>query len=169
MKIEKYFWDLNEKALKETKRILRNPGHPKFLARMTALLSRCGHPKEIFTIFPKKLFIKFWPSVRSYWLRLEKKSEFRDWWQTVYEQILRKGQNKETKPKGGPSAMFLEIGRMLRNERIKNNLSQKELAIKTGMKQPDISLIEEGKKNITLGTLARIARSMGIERININI
>jgi len=35
------------------------------------------------------------------------------------------------------------------------------------MKQPDISRIEEGKKNITLFTLIRLCKVPGIRKINI--
>jgi transcriptional regulator with XRE-family HTH domain len=43
--------------------------------------------------------------------------------------------------------------------RIQKGLSQKQLALRIGMKKPDISRIEEGKKNITLFTLIRLSLS----------
>jgi len=55
----------------------------------------------------------------------------------------------------------------IRDARIQKGLSQKQLALRIGMKQPDISRIEEGKKNITLFTLTRLCKVLGIEEIDI--
>jgi DNA-binding Xre family transcriptional regulator len=167
MKVSKYFWDLNEKALRETKRILKNPDHPKFVIRMVTLLSRCDQPKELFSLISKKLFMEKWPKIRSYWVKITKESDFRDWWQTIYEQILDGFGRKSKKPKGKPSTLFLRVGKLIKEARVKNGLSQKELAVRTGMKQPDISKIEEGKKNITLTTLARIYTILDIKKIDL--
>jgi DNA-binding Xre family transcriptional regulator len=167
MKVSKYFWDLNEKALRETKRILKNPDHPKFAIRMVTLLSRCDQPKELFSLISKKLFMEKWPKIRSYWVKITKESDFRDWWQTIYEQILDGFGRKSKKPKGKPSTLFLRVGKLIKEARVKNGLSQKELAVRTEMKQPDISKIEEGKKNITLTTLARIYTILDIKKIDL--
>jgi len=167
--IAKYFWDLNENALKGTKKILNSPEHPKFAVRMVTLLSRCEQPKEVFTLLSKKRFIESWPRARAYWLKIEKKSDFRDWWQTIYEQILQGYQKKERRPQGKPPALFSKVGKMIKDERLKKALSQRDLAMRIGMKQPDISSIEEGKKNITLETLARISRALEIKRIAIDV
>ncbi len=167
MIISKYFWDLNEKALKETMAILKNPGHPKFAGRMITLLSRCDQPKELFSLLSKKEFITAWPKIRTYWVKLIRESDFRDWWETIYEQLLEERNLGENRPKGRPASLFLKIGRMLKEARIQKGLSQKELAFSVGMKQPDISIIEEGKKNITLGTLTRLCKILGIKKIDL--
>jgi len=54
---------------------------------------------------------------------------------------------------------------MIKEARVQKNISQKELALQTGMRQPDISMIEEGRKNITLQTLFRLCKVLGIKRI----
>lgn len=167
MKVSKYFWDLNEKALRETKRILKNPDHPKFVVRMVTLLSRCDQPKELFSLISKKVFMEKWPKIRSYWVKVARESDFRDWWETIYEQILEESGGKSKKPKGKPSTLFIKIGRLIRDVRIRKGLSQKELAIKAGMRQPDISKIEEGKKNITTTTLARLCNILDIKKIEL--
>ena len=167
MNVLKYFWDLNEKALKETKRILKNTEHPKFAVRILTLLSRCDQPKELFSLISKKVFMEKWPKIRSYWIKITKESDFRDWWQTIYEQILDGFGRKSKKPKGKPSTLFIKIGRLIRDVRIRKGLSQKELAIKAGMRQPDISKIEEGKKNITTTTLARLCSILDIKKIEL--
>ncbi len=164
--ISKYFWDLNKRALKETIDIFRNPGHPKFVLRLVTLLSRCDEPKELFSFISKKRFIESWPKIRRYWIKIQQESEFRDWWQTIYEQLLQKYRKKEKTPKGRPSELFLKFGKIIRDARVKKGLSQMELAFKVGMKQPDISKIEEGVKNITLKTLAALCKALEIKRIN---
>lgn len=166
-KISKYFWDLNKIALAETEKILRNPKHPKFAQRLTALLSRCQQPKELFSYISKDVFVASWPKVRSYWAKFERDSDFRDWWQTIYEQIAHEYRINKPAPKGGPSALFLRIGKVLRNTRIQTGISQSELALRAGIKQPDISKIEEGKKNITLGTLGRLCKVLGIKKLDL--
>lgn len=49
-----------------------------------------------------------------------------------------------------------ELGRA----RLKKRISQKDLATKTGIKQPYISLIEQGKANPGLNTLLKIAKAL---------
>lgn len=167
MKISKYFWDLNERALRETENILRSPKHPKFIVRITTFLSRCEQPKELFSLISKKEFIENWPRIRAYWLKFARQSDFRDWWETVYEQLLESFGVKQKKPKGKPSTLYLKIGRNIREARIQKGLSQSELALMSGMKQPDISMIEEGKKNVTLGTLVRLCKVLDIKDIEL--
>ncbi len=167
MNISKYFWNLNDRALKETKHILQNPQHPKFSERMVTLLSRCDVPKEVFSLISKKEFIKAWPQIKSYWVKLSRESDFRDWWETIYEQLLEGHNIKKKKPKGEPAGSFIKIGALIKETRIKAGLSQKELALSAGMKQPDISKIEEGKKNMTLDTLMRLCKILKIRRIDI--
>lgn len=45
--------------------------------------------------------------------------------------------------------------------RIENNLTQKELAERTGIRQSNISRIENGTASPTVSTLARLASGMG--------
>lgn len=165
MNISKYFWGLNEGALKEAGQILRNPQHPKFPARLVTLLSRCDQPKELFSLISKRAFIGVWPRVKSYWSKIERKSDFRAWWEAIYEQLLQKYNLKQKRPAGSSPALFVKIGRMFREARIEKGLSQHELASRIGMKQPDISMIEKGRKNITLETLARLCKILGVQKI----
>ncbi len=166
MNIAKYYWDLNKAALKETRGILKNPNHPKFVVRMVTLLSRCDSPKELFSYFSEKNFLKFWPSVKARWLKISRKSDFRDWWQTIYEQLLRQRKGKDVAPRAVESVFFLKVGKAIREARIQRGLSQKELALIVKIKQPDISKIEEGKKNITLKTLFALSRALDIEKVD---
>ncbi len=163
--IAKYFWDLNKEALRETTKIVRDPGHPQFAQRMTALLSRCDKPTELFSILSREKFIEAWPAIQSYWARRVRRSDSRDWWQTLYEQLLEK--DSKVKIQGKPFDFLRHVGTVVQEARIRKGLSQGQLALRIGMKQPDISRIEEGKKNITLFTLMRLCKVLGIKRVNI--
>ena len=165
--ISKYFWDLNEKALKETEKIIKNSQHPKFAMRMVVLLSRCQQPNELFSFISKEEFIKGWPKVKSYWKKVARSSDFRDWWQTIYEQLLQKDILGQKISKSKAFDVSIKIGRMIREARIKKGLSQEELALKSGIKQPDISKIEQGKKNITLETLALLCKALEIKNLQL--
>ncbi len=166
--IAKYFWDLKEVSLKETERILRDTGHPKFAQRITVLLSRCDKPKELFSVLPQEKFVEAWPRIRAYWAKRVRRSDSRDWWETIYEQLAQVEQRRSMKRSlGSPSAFFRKFGSVIKETRIGKGLSQKQLALRVGMKQPDISRVEEGKKNMTLFTLIRICRVLGINRVDI--
>jgi len=167
MKIAKYFWDLKGSALRETPRMLKNPSHPQFNQRMVTLLSRCDKPEEVFSFISKNNFVKAWPGVKSYWVKIDRKSDFKDWWQTIYEQLLEKRGIKQKKPQGEPSLFFKKIGILIRKARVEQGLSQNELSILTKVRQPEISKIEEGKKNITIATLTRFCKVLDIRKINI--
>lgn len=167
MNISKYFWGLNKQALKETEEILRDSKHRKFAARLVTLLSRCDQPKELFSLISEQGFIELWPRVRSYWLKIAPRSDFRAWWETIYEQLLQKYRIKQKRPKGKSPALFLNIGRMIRGARLERGLSQNGLAFRVGIKQPDISMIEQGKKNITLETFARLCKALEIKKLEL--
>ncbi len=165
--ISKYFWALNEQALKETEKILKDSQHPKFAARMVTFLSRCDQPKELFLLMSKQEFIEIWPKVKSYWSKIAHTSDFRAWWEAIYEQLLEEYRDKQKRPKGKSSALFLKIGKLIREARIEKGLSQRELAFKAGMKQPDISMIEKGKKNITMETLTCLCKILEIKKLEL--
>lgn len=55
----------------------------------------------------------------------------------------------------------LEIMKQIIGERIKQNISQKELADRMGTKQANISKLENGEANPTLDFLKRLANSLG--------
>ena len=168
MNTAKYFWDLNEKALKETRNIIRrNQTHPKFIARLVTLLSRCDRPKEVFSLIDENDFIKVWPKARVYWRKIQPESDFRDWWETIYEGLFQKHKIRIRTAKGRPSALFIRVGKMIMQARIQNGLSQKDLALRAGMSQPDISKIEEGRQNITLETLSCLCKVLNIKNIEL--
>ncbi|MBN1384173.1 MAG: helix-turn-helix transcriptional regulator [Elusimicrobia bacterium] len=66
---------------------------------------------------------------------------------------------------GEPSVFASQIGKTIRNYRIEKEISQSDLAKRSGINQPDISAIEKGKKNITIETLLRLCKVLGIKDI----
>lgn len=162
MSVEKYFWSLNPKAIRETEKIIRDPDHPRHPEKMFVILSRCDKPRELFSMIGKEGFIKGWPRIRRYWIRCRQAEDFRAWWETVYEELTKRAGQKSRPPE-----IFRRIGKIVANKRIENGLSQKDLADRTRLKQPDISRIEQGKTNITLDTLIRICRVLDIKDVSL--
>ncbi len=165
MKITRYFWDLNEEAWTQTQRTLRNPVDALFPQRTVTLLSRCDQPKELFSILPKEKFVEAWPKIRSYWIRRARHSHSRDWWETLYEQMAAPTEAQTT---SRPSVVFGKVGQTIKEKRVERGLSQKQLAQQTQLSQPAISQIEEGRKNITLFTLVRICKVLGIKTLDVS-
>ncbi|MBI4706347.1 MAG: helix-turn-helix transcriptional regulator [Candidatus Omnitrophica bacterium] len=167
MKIEKYFWNLNETALNETMKIIKKPSHPKFASVMVNFLSRCDKPKELFSVLSRREFVENWPQIRRYWVKVELQSEFRDWWETIFEQLMEERMQKQVRPKGTAPIFLKAIGVQIRKARLGKRLSQKDLSLIIGIKQPEISKIEDGKKNITIVTLAKFCKVLNISKISI--
>ena len=166
--IAKYFLDLKGSALEETRRILKNPEHPQFPRRMTVLLTRCSRPKELFSILSRERFVRSWPKIREYWIKRARRSDSRDWWETLYEQMAA-GQPRRLGPAAGgdPPAFLRALGDRVKEARIERGLSQRQLALQAGIRQPDISRVEEGKKNITLFTLVRLCKALEIRHLEV--
>lgn len=165
--VSKYFWEFNKGAIKETAEIIKNLYHPRYNERMVVLLSRCDKPKELFSLITKDQFVDAWPGIRSSWVKFSKQTDFKAWWESIYEQLVFEYTNKIKTPKGEPFEVSAKIGKMIKESRIKNGFSQSELALKTGIEQPDISKIEKGQKNITLATLVKICRFLNINKIDL--
>ena len=57
----------------------------------------------------------------------------------------------------------MDVIRAMVDMRIKQNLTQKELASRTGIDQADISKLENGTKNLSLKLLKKLAAGMGMQ------
>lgn len=164
MNIAKYFWSYNPKAIKETVKILKNPYHPEFVKRIYAILSKTNDAKEVFSVIDRVLFEEKWPEIRRYWTAQKQSLDLKAWWETIYEQLVsdKKGIKRMH---GEPAKLFNKIGSIIQNKRVEKNLSQRDFALKIGLHQPDISAIEAGKINLTLETLTKISKVLGIKEI----
>lgn len=56
-----------------------------------------------------------------------------------------------------------DIIQSLINARTSQNITQKELSLKTGIPQADISRIENGTRNPSLTTLKKLAHGLGLQ------
>ncbi len=55
-----------------------------------------------------------------------------------------------------------KFGQRVRDERIKQSLSQEELAAKAGVHRTYIGMIERAEKNITLLNIEKIAKALNV-------
>lgn len=55
-----------------------------------------------------------------------------------------------------------KVGKVIRDLRIKNNLSQESFASRVGIHRTYIGMIERGEKNITVSTLSKIAKGLNV-------
>ena len=56
----------------------------------------------------------------------------------------------------------VKFGEKIREERLKRNLSQEELAARAGVHRTYIGMIERAEKNITLGNIEKLAKALGV-------
>jgi ribosome-binding protein aMBF1 (putative translation factor) len=83
------------------------------------------------------------------------------------KQYGKKGTKK--REKFATNSVAFRLGEMLKEERKKANLTQEELAQKTGTKKTYISRIEAGKSDIQLSTFYRLVEVGLSKRIIISI
>lgn len=55
-----------------------------------------------------------------------------------------------------------KFGDRVRKERLKQGLSQEQLAVKAGVHRTYIGMIERAEKNITLENISKIAKALGL-------
>lgn len=80
-------------------------------------------------------------------------------WQRFFREQMR---DREFRTLVEQELRTLRVGAKIAELRQRKNLSQTELAARTGMSAPNISRIEnDPSHNLTLGTLTRIARALG--------
>ena len=83
-------------------------------------------------------------------------SEFRE---LLNEQL----KDPEFRKEWDDSQPEMDVIRAMIDTRISQNLTQKELADRTGINQADISKLENGTKNPSLKLLKRLASGMGMQ------
>ncbi|RGF67572.1 XRE family transcriptional regulator [Ruminococcus sp. AF32-2AC] len=86
---------------------------------------------------------------------VNKMSEFRD---LLNEQL----KDPEFKKEWDDIQPEMDVIRAIIDNRIAQNLTQKELAERTGINQADISKLENGTRNPSLKMLKRLAAGMGM-------
>lgn len=91
---------------------------------------------------------------------------------TTFEEHLDKQYGKKgnsKREKFETESLAFRLGEMLKNERKKAQLTQEQLAEKTGTKKSYISRIEAGKSDIQLSTFSRIIEIGLNKKISISI
>ncbi|MCE2719974.1 MAG: helix-turn-helix domain-containing protein [Dolichospermum sp.] len=58
--------------------------------------------------------------------------------------------------------ILIKFGHKIRQERLKQNLSQEELAEKANLHRTYIGMIERAEKNITLINIEKISNALGV-------
>ncbi|MEK7610693.1 MAG: helix-turn-helix transcriptional regulator [Patescibacteria group bacterium] len=59
--------------------------------------------------------------------------------------------------------VLLKFGEKVREERLKQNLSQEELASRAGVHRTYIGMIERAEKNITLENIKKISKALNLQ------
>ncbi len=59
--------------------------------------------------------------------------------------------------------VLIILGNRIRSYRLKNKMSQEELAFKAGLHRTYVGMVERGEKNITIAKLAQIAKAIPIK------
>jgi transcriptional regulator with XRE-family HTH domain len=81
---------------------------------------------------------------------------------TFNDMLEKQMQNEEFKKEYDAIQPEMNVIRAIVDARTSMNLTQKELAEKTGINQADISKIENGTRNPSLNLLKRLADGMGM-------
>lgn len=61
-----------------------------------------------------------------------------------------------------PHDILVQFGKKVREERLRQRLSQEQLAEKAGVHRTYIGMIERAEKNITLENIEKIAKALGM-------
>ncbi|MDP8215176.1 MAG: helix-turn-helix transcriptional regulator [Candidatus Euphemobacter frigidus] len=164
--VKKYFWSLNDQALEETARILRDPSDKRFLIKAISLLSHCTKPHDLFRAIPREIFFEQWPSIKRRWNRVGGVKTNIPWWDSICHMLVSR-EGKITPDQW--SAYLGFIGKQIKEARLRKEWSQDNLAKRIKVEQRLISQVESGKANITMETLLKIAKVLGIEKIELGI
>lgn len=61
------------------------------------------------------------------------------------------------------------VGEAIKKERLKQNLTQEELGERVGVKRSQICKLENGKSSITLSTMSKVFRALGIATATLDL
>ena len=164
MKIN-WLWD-SRIGKDEVKKILKDGDHPKFNLYAEKLLSRVSDPKMVFSMVDKVTFCKKWPGIKKRMTKdrwLKSKVAF---WQTIYERIQERLKNEGVKIRQSQGTTKIPSERMklaqqIKKIRLRLGYTQKDIAKKLGVNQQYISKIENGRENVSVDTLRKIAHTLG--------
>ena len=61
------------------------------------------------------------------------------------------------------------VGEAIKKARLRQNLTQEELGERVGVKRSQICKLENGKSSITLSTMSRVFKALGITSVTIDL
>jgi len=76
--------------------------------------------------------------------------------------------NTSTREEFESETLLLSIGELLKENRLKNHLTQTELAERTGLKRTYISKVEKGQTDMQVSNFFRLFRGLGMSLLDIN-
>jgi transcriptional regulator with XRE-family HTH domain len=59
--------------------------------------------------------------------------------------------------------VLIDFGKQVRKERLKQKLSQEELADRAGLHRTYIGMVERAEKNVTLESIQKITKALGLK------
>lgn len=62
---------------------------------------------------------------------------------------------------------LIALGKKIKEERLLRKLSQTEIAYRCGFDKSNFNTIESGKRNVTVGSLLKIAKALDISLIDL--
>ena len=62
-----------------------------------------------------------------------------------------------------PPAASAEIGRRVKQARLAKGMTQQQVADRAAFKRPTVSYLEQGRRNLTVGSLLSLADALGID------
>ncbi len=162
-----WLWD-RKVNISEVKSILKNPNSREFVVFASLLLARKNNPREVFKEYlDPLLFCRHWQKIKGRMRKDKWNHERIIFWQEIYNKLKNRYRTQGIvfrEKKGEVKGVICEkAGKMIRDIRKEEGLSQKALADKLGVSQQLISRIENGKENISLITLDNILRALGRE------
>ncbi len=160
------FWDRKISEAKAAK-ILGDPGHPQFIGIAALLLSRTNDLRLVFSRYlQKKVFVRQWRRIKIEMRKNHWSDERIDLWGQVQKTLAAKPEFKKEiqrhKRIERPNE-FQIVGQILRDWRVKQSFTQQKLAKKAGISQQTVSHAENGKGDLSLGTLKRIIDVLDLE------
>ena len=159
-----WLWNIGRPE-QEVREALKNPADSRFVHYAALLLSRSNVPKEVFgTYLDQKDFCLHWQAIKRR-MRQNKWDQPRIlFWDEIYKHLAKetKKSGKEIRPPKVllPASLPKQVGKAIRDLRVREGMTQLELAKKAGVHQQVISKIESGTGNPSLRTVEKIKKHL---------
>lgn len=158
-----WLWD-SHLSEAEARKIVKDGNNPKFNIYAQKLFSRVNDPKVAFDIIDEITFCRKWPVIKKQMQKDHWLNNRLVFWQTIYERILERFKKQGIKIRQFQGAAISpereKIAQQIKNLRLNLGYTQKDLAEKLGVIQQYVSKIENGRENISIDTLKKVADAL---------